>query len=341
MLIKEKLPQGHIYPQITDAPISTYADFLNFFRGGHTIDNNLDATSIASTMQAGGMLRTAIASGHLTKAKNMSNPSDSLADITLTESGAELIQTVLDREFCKIAVALARKSVAENDGEPHPYVGAVVLRDGHVIATGYRGETGEGRHAEYCALRKINDDVDNVDLRGCTVYTTLEPCSIRKPGKTPCTNRLITGKAARVVYGLADKDETVYGHSSLFEAGIEIGLFPKDLSQELHTLNKEWSDTRRKPGVVPPPNCVGYLADAQYYRPGTSITDKIHLVVRPPKDADGFFTVEDNAYKVVDYARTLEEIAVKWHAIDRQMVIVEKMRRVSSGSTDQRLGLTG
>jgi hypothetical protein len=33
MLIKEKLPQGHIYPQITQAPIN-YFDFLNFFRGG-------------------------------------------------------------------------------------------------------------------------------------------------------------------------------------------------------------------------------------------------------------------------------------------------------------------
>ena len=48
MLIDKKLPQGRIYPQITQAP-DTYADFLNSFRDGHTIDDNLGATSIAAT----------------------------------------------------------------------------------------------------------------------------------------------------------------------------------------------------------------------------------------------------------------------------------------------------
>src|SRR5450755_4860949 len=71
----------------------------------------------------------------------------------------------------------------------------------------YRGETGDGRHAEFCALEKINDDVDNVDLSGCTVYTTLEPCSKRtSPNKTACATRLINAKAAPVVYGTPDKD---------------------------------------------------------------------------------------------------------------------------------------
>jgi pyrimidine deaminase RibD-like protein len=334
MIIKEKLPGT--YPQITDAPISTYAEFLDFFRGGHTIDDNLTATSIAPTMQAGGMLRTAIASGHLIKGKNMAIPSESLADITLTESGAELIQIFFDRKFCGAAVAEARKSVAE-DGRPHPKVGVAIVKGGKILTTGHRGESGKGDHGEYCALKKLAP----ADVQGATVYTTLEPCSKRNPPKKSCTDRLIESKVARVVYGLGDKDVTVYGHPSLSEAGIDVGLFPKDLIEELLALNKGWSDTRRKPEAMPPPNRDGYLADAQYYMPGTSMADKIHLIVRPPKDANGFFTIEDNAYNVLDYARTFDEIAVKWHAIDRQKVIVEKMRRVGSGSTDQRLGLTG
>jgi hypothetical protein len=61
----------------------------------------------------------------------------------------------------------------------------------------------------------------------------------------------------------------VYGHSSLSEAGIEIGLFPKDLIQKLLVLNKKWSDTRRKPEVVLPPNDTAPLANASYYKPGT------------------------------------------------------------------------
>jgi hypothetical protein len=161
MLIRDKLPQGAIYPQITQAP-TTYADFLNAFRGGHTIDDNLGATTIAATLQAR-MLEIAIASRHLKKTRGAASPNESLADIFLTKSGSELIQTFFDRKFCEVATTEAAKSIAEDDGELHPYVGAVVVKDGKVLATGYRGETGEGRHAEYCALRKINDDVDNVE----------------------------------------------------------------------------------------------------------------------------------------------------------------------------------
>lgn len=337
MLIREKRPQGSLFPQITQAP-TNYFEFLNFFRGGHTIDDNLTASAIASTVQAH-LLKSAIDSGHLTKTKNMANPDDFVVDIVLTDEGAEQILTPQDRQYCTMAVGLARKSVHENDGEPHPYVGAVVVKDGSILATGYRGETGEGRHGEYCALRKINDDVDNVDLSGCTVYTTLEPCSIRKSGKTPCTTRLINGKVARVVYGLADKDETVFGHSSLDEAGIEVGLFPKTLRQELLTLNKKWSDTRRKPEAMPPPNDTPPKATQSYNKPGTPMTDNIHLFFRPPKETGGFYTIEDISRNVLACGRTFDEAAVKWRQIDIQKVLIEKLNRQGGLCGDQRLRL--
>jgi pyrimidine deaminase RibD-like protein len=339
MLITKKLRQGHIYPQITQAPIKTYADFLNFFRGGHTIDDNLGAGSIQATMQYK-MFETAIASGHLTKSKNMAIPDEFLADIFLTEAGADLAQPALDREFCVAAVAEARKSVSEDDGEPHPCVGAVVVKDGRVLAKAYRGETGEGRHAEFCALKKISDDVDQVDLSGCTVYTTLEPCSQRSsPNKTACATRLINAGASRVVYGMADKDESVYGHVSLTEANINVGLFPRDLIQELIALNKNWSDTRRQIESTPPPNETSPVASASYYKPGTSMAENIHLYVRPPKDREGLFTVEDAARDVLAWGRTLQDIAVKWHHIDDQKVIVEGLRRQGSFSSNLLLAL--
>jgi pyrimidine deaminase RibD-like protein len=339
MLITEKLRQGSVYPQLTQAPITNYADFLNFFRGGHTIDDNLGAYSIQSTMQYA-MFNTAITSGHLTKMKNRAIPDEFLADIFLTEAGSELTQTYLDRKYCDIAVAEARKSVAEDDGEPHPYVGAVVVKDDKILATGYRGETGEGRHAEYCALKKINDDVDHVDLSDCTVYTTLEPCSQRNsPNKTACATRLVNGKVSRVVFGMADKDESVYGHVSLTEANIAVGLFPTDLIQELVALNKNWSDTRRQSEIAPPPNDASPLANVSYYKPGTSMADNIHLFVRPPKNDGGLFTVEDAAKNVLAWGRTLQEIAVKWHQIDDKKVIIEGLKRQNSGSSHQILAL--
>src|ERR1700688_1026445 len=333
MLILKKLPQGTIYPQLTQAPISTYADFLNFFRGGHTIDDNLGATVVAATLQAA-MLNISIASGYLTKTRSMAIPNEFLADIFLTASGSELIQTTVDRKFCEMAIQLSKKSIAENDGKLHPYVGVVVVTNGNVIATGFRGETGKGGdHGEFCALKKVNVDVDNVDLSGCTVYTTLEPCTERKTGKTPCATRLINGKVARVVYGLADKDESVYGHHALVEAGIEVWLFPNDLMPELLALNKEWSGTRRKAEVLPPPNDTSPLANVSYYKPGTPTTDNTHFFVRPPKEGRGFFTVEDAAKKVLAGGRTLEEIALKWRQMDDQKVIVERLQRQGSGSS--------
>ena len=51
--------------------------------------------------------------------------------------------------------------------------------------------------------------------------------------------------------------------------------------------------------------------------------------------------MEDYGYKVLDCARTFDEIAVKWQAINTHKRIVDKMNRVSSGSTDQRLNLVG
>jgi pyrimidine deaminase RibD-like protein len=339
MLIIKKLQQGLIYPQITQAPINTYPDFLNFFRGGHTIDDNLDGGVTQATMQYK-MFQTAIASGHLTKSKNMAIPDEFLADIFLTETGADLVQPALDREFCALAVAEAQKSVSEADGELHPYVGAVVVKDGMVLSKAHRGETGEGRHAEFCALKKIDDDVDHVDLSDCTVYTTLEPCSKRNsPNKTACATRLIKANVSRVVYGMADKDESVYGHVSLTEANINVSLFPRDLIQELIALNKKWSDTRRQIESPPSPNNTSPLANVSYYKPQTSMEENIHLFVRPPKDSAGLFTVEDAGKKVLAWGQTLQEIAIKWHQIDDQKVIVEGLQRQGSGCSHQLLAL--
>jgi pyrimidine deaminase RibD-like protein len=326
MLIHKKLPQGHLYPQITQFP-ANYADFLAAFRGGQTVDNNTYLTT-ANTPQTA-MYKTALLSGHL---RTEGNPiqGEYLLDIFLTDAGAESILVPQDRPFCERAVELAKKSVGEDD-RLHPFVGVVIVKDGTILATGYRGESGDGDHGEYCALKKINEDVGKVNLSGCTVYTTLEPCSKRKPRKIPCATRLITAKPTRVVSGMPDKDKDVYGLSSLAEAGIHIGLFPNDLMQELLALNKEWSDSRRPDRIVPP-NDTNAIADVSYRKLGTTIVDNIHLYVRPPKDAGGFYTIEDAAKNVLAYGRTLEEIGREWRRIDTEKMLVEKLVRQGHGN---------
>jgi hypothetical protein len=69
------------------------------------------------------------------------------------------------------------------------------------------------------------------------------------------------------------------------------------------------------------------------------MADNIHLYVRPPKIDGGFFTVEDAAKNVLAWGRTLQDIAVKWHQIDDQKVIVEGLQRQGSGGSNRLLAL--
>jgi pyrimidine deaminase RibD-like protein len=145
-----------------------------------------------------------------------------------------------DYTFERMAVDEARKSTAEDD-RIHPLVGCVVVKNGQVLATSHRGET-KGNHAEYIALEiKLKD----TSLAGCTVYTTLEPCTKRNNPKIACANRLIERKVARVVVGMHDPNPDICGKGirKLQEANIEVTLFPHTLINELEELNRHFTRT--------------------------------------------------------------------------------------------------
>jgi hypothetical protein len=122
------------------------------------VDNNIYLTT-GDTLQTA-IYKAALASGHL---MTKGNPiqGESLLDIFLTDAGAEHILVHQNRQFCELASELAKKTVAQNGGELHPYVWAVVMRDGKILSTGFRDKTGEGAHTEFCALKKVNEDVDD------------------------------------------------------------------------------------------------------------------------------------------------------------------------------------
>ncbi len=142
-----------------------------------------------------------------------------------------------DRRFALLAIEEARKSVAE-DGRPHPKVGAVIVKDGKVLAKAHRGENPKC-HAEYVALEgKLSHET----LVGATVYTTLEPCVKRNPPKVCCAQRLIDRKVARVIIGMLDPNPDIrgLGDQLLSEANIEIQLFPKDLRAQVEEMNRDF-----------------------------------------------------------------------------------------------------
>jgi pyrimidine deaminase RibD-like protein len=177
-----------------------------------------------------------------------------------------------DRKFAQLAIEEARKSVPENDGRPHPMVGAVVVKNGQVLATAHRGEA-EGNHAEYIALEKRLADAA---VAGATVYTTLEPCTTRTHPKIPCVERLIERKVARVVMGMLDPDPRITGRGQrrLRSANIITDFFPHDLMSEVEELNREF--TRKLEAAsrvaVSTPKAVAAAGGALH--PTTDVVDK-------------------------------------------------------------------
>jgi diaminohydroxyphosphoribosylaminopyrimidine deaminase/5-amino-6-(5-phosphoribosylamino)uracil reductase len=116
-------------------------------------------------------------------------------------------------DFMKRALRMARRAVGTCT--PNPSVGAVVVRDGEIIAEGFTLPPGMG-HAEAVALRKAG-----VLAKGATLYCTLEPCAHygRVP---PCTKAVIEAGIAEVHMAMIDPNPRVNGRgkAELEAAGI-------------------------------------------------------------------------------------------------------------------------
>lgn len=79
-------------------------------------------------------------------------------------------------------------------------VGAVIVKDGQVIATGFNQPIGTHdptAHAEIMALRAAATILGNYRLPGCELYVTLEPCVM-------CAGAMMHARLARVVFGAPD-----------------------------------------------------------------------------------------------------------------------------------------
>ena len=147
-------------------------------------------------------------------------------------------------EYMQLAIREARRSRPE-DNKTHPCVGAVVVSRDQALASACRGDLAPGDHAEYTALEK---KLQNDKLVGCTVYTTLEPCTTRNHPKIPCADRLIERRVGRVVIGALDPDQRITGQGvlRLRRAGIAVDLFPPDLMAEVEELNRDYIRDREQ-----------------------------------------------------------------------------------------------
>jgi diaminohydroxyphosphoribosylaminopyrimidine deaminase/5-amino-6-(5-phosphoribosylamino)uracil reductase len=145
-------------------------------------------------------------------------------------------------EFMARAVALAMRG--KGTARPNPCVGAVLVRDGEVVAKGWHTACGRP-HAEVEALADAARK--GIDTRECTLFVTLEPCNHH--GKTPpCTRAILNAGIPRVIVGTRDPNAEVEGGGNDFlrRKGVEVEC--SVLEQECRDLIADfliWQTTER------------------------------------------------------------------------------------------------
>lgn len=131
------------------------------------------------------------------------------------------------KEFMEIAVREAKEGIANRDGGPF---GAVVVKDGEVIASGHNrvlANNDSTCHGEIDAIRKAEAKLETYSLAGCELYTTGEPCPM-------CLAAILWANIDKVYYGCSlDDNEKIGFRDAKFDKilGGRSGL-PDDFMEE-------------------------------------------------------------------------------------------------------------
>jgi tRNA(adenine34) deaminase len=151
-----------------------------------------------------------------------------------------------------MALALEQAQLAWNRGEVP--VGAVVVKDGEVIATGFNQPISghdPTAHAEIVALRAASDKLGNYRLPGCELYVTLEPCIM-------CSGAMMHARLARVIYAATDPKTgacgsvvNLFGEPSLnHHTDVVGGVLADQASSLLRAFFAERRALAKKPSTV-------------------------------------------------------------------------------------------
>ncbi len=126
------------------------------------------------------------------------------------------------------AISLAKKG--EGWVSPNPMVGAVIVKNRHIIGEGYHRKCGE-LHAERNALASCTESP-----AGATLYVTLEPCC--HYGRTPpCTDAILRAGIAKVVVGSGDPNPKVAGKGTAQLRASGVTVEEGFLKEECDRLN--------------------------------------------------------------------------------------------------------
>jgi guanine deaminase len=112
-------------------------------------------------------------------------------------------------EFMRQAIALATENVSSGRGGPF---GAVIVRDGRVVATGVNQVTVTNdptAHAEVVAIRKACAELGGFSLEGCEMYTSCEPCPM-------CLAAIYWSRMDAIFFGNTAADAAAAGFDDAF-----------------------------------------------------------------------------------------------------------------------------
>lgn len=115
----------------------------------------------------------------------------------------------MDQKMMDLAIALAQDGMDNDKGGPF---GAVVVRDGEVIASAYNRVTGSDdptAHAEVRALRLAAEMLGSFDLSDCELYTSSEPCPM-------CFGAVYWSRVQRVYFANTRADAARIGFDDSF-----------------------------------------------------------------------------------------------------------------------------
>ncbi|KTC75209.1 riboflavin biosynthesis protein RibD [Legionella birminghamensis] len=124
---------------------------------------------------------------------------------------------------------------------PNPSVGAIVVRDGKILASDYHKGVGS-LHAERSILQQMTEQT-----RGASLYVTLEPCN--HWGRTPpCVDAIVEAGISRVVFAYKDPNPVVAANDStqiLQEKGVEVIHWPMAEIDQFYQSYSYWTRTGR------------------------------------------------------------------------------------------------
>lgn len=189
--------------------------------------------------------------------------------------------------FMQRAIELAQLGLGSTS--PNPLVGCVIVRDDRIIGEGYHREYGKA-HAE---VNAVNSVADPQELKGATVYVTLEPCSFH--GNTPpCADLLVRHEVGKVIIATRDPHPKVNG------SGIE-RLTHHGISVEEGLGEDEYRMVNRR-----------FFTFHEQSRP--------HIILKWAQTSDGFIARENFDSKWISNSKS-RQLVHKWRSEEDAILV--------------------